>query len=209
MRILVTAGPTREHLDDVRFLSNASSGSMGFYIAEAAGQAGHEVVLISGPVFLEDPPGCRTIRITSAEEMAGECFRHFADCDAVVMTAAVCDYRPMQRAPGKLKKGSGAMKLDLERTPDILEELGGRKTSQILVGFALEVQEPRRNAMDKLACKNLDYIILNTPDTFGSERITCEIIGSGGTARRFEDVTKQSLAQEIIKLIEEGGGGTS
>ena len=109
MRILVTAGPTREYLDDVRFLSNASSGSMGFCVAEAAARAGHEVVLVSGPVSLKDPPDCHTVRVTSAEEMARECFRRFEGCDAVVMTAAVCDYRPAQRASGKIKKDSDAV----------------------------------------------------------------------------------------------------
>jgi len=209
MRILVTAGPTREYLDDVRFLSNASSGVMGFSVAEAAVQSGHEVSLVSGPVILPDPHGAGVVRVISAEEMARECFQRFTDCDAVVMTAAVCDYRPNKQTTGKLKKGPGSFKLELERTPDILEELGRRKAKQILVGFALEVQEPRRNAENKLARKNLDYIILNTPETFGSEIITCEIIGSEGTVRRFEKVTKQSLAHEIIKLIEKGHGGTS
>lgn len=209
MRILVTAGPTREYLDDVRFLSNPSSGRMGFCVAEAAARAGHEVILVSGPVALPDPSCVETVRVVSAEEMARECFSRFADCDAVVMTAAVCDYRPKKRATGKLKKGRGALKLELERTPDILEELGRRKSSQVLVGFALEVQEPHRNAADKLVRKNLDYIILNAPDSFASDCITCEIIGSGGATRHFEDVTKKALASEIVKLVEEGRGGTS
>lgn len=206
MRILVTAGPTREFLDDVRFLSNPSSGRMGFCVAEAAVQAGHEVILVSGPVSLEGPQGCRTVRVTSAEEMARECFLHFADCDAVIMTAAVCDYRPKDRAPGKLKKGSAGLVLELERTPDILEELGRRKTTQRLVGFALEVQDARRNAAGKFARKNLDYIVLNAPETFGSEKISCEIMGTRGSVGRFENITKQSLAREIIRLLEEGSG---
>jgi phosphopantothenoylcysteine decarboxylase/phosphopantothenate--cysteine ligase len=209
MRILVTAGPTCEYLDDVRFLSNPSSGRMGFCVAGAAAQAGHEVILVSGPVSLADPPGCRMVRVTSAGEMACECFSHFADCDAVVMTAAVCDYRPKDRLPGKLKKGSAGLVLELERTPDILEELGKRKTTQKLVGFALEVQDALENATGKLARKNLDYIVLNSPETFGSERISCEIIGPQGSAGRFESITKQSLARKIIRLLEEGGGGTS
>ncbi len=209
MKILVTAGPTREFIDDVRFLSNPSSGRMGFCVAAAAARAGHEVILVSGPVTLPDPPGMEVVRIVSAGEMADECFSRFADCDAAVMTAAVCDYRPKKRAPGKLKKGSGALVLELERTPDILEELGRRKTGQVLVGFALEVQEPRKNAEDKLARKNLDYVVLNAPETFGSDSVTCEIIGSGGMVGRFEMTAKESLARDIVRLVEEGRGGTS
>jgi phosphopantothenoylcysteine decarboxylase/phosphopantothenate--cysteine ligase len=209
MKILVTAGPTREYLDDVRFLSNPSSGRMGFSVAEAAAQAGHEVVLVSGPVSLSDPPGVDVVRVVSAEEMARECLSRFDDCDAVVMTAAVCDYSPRERFEGKLKKGEDTLILELVPTTDILKEMGRRKNKQVLVGFALEVQDSRQNAADKLARKNLDYIVLNSPDAFASEAVSCSVIDGAGNITPYSAISKKALAGEIVKLLESGHCGTS
>src|SRR5436189_33002 len=141
MRVLVTAGPTREYLDAVRFLSNASSGKMGFACATAAARAGHDVTLITGPVALPDPAGIRTVRVTSADEMYRAVMKAYPRIDAAIMTAAVGDYKPAERFTGKLQKQAETLTLRLVRTRDILKEMGRRKGSRILVGFALEVQD--------------------------------------------------------------------
>ncbi len=205
MKILVTAGPTREFVDDVRFLSNPSSGKMGYEVAKAAARAGHEVILVSGPVALPGPDGVCVVPVVSAEEMARECLERFPDCDAVVMTAAVCDYKPAERFAGKLKKKKGPLQLDLVPAADILAEMGLQKRSQILVGFALEVQDGRRNASAKLSAKNLDYIVLNSPQSFGKEMISCEVldrIPARGGVKQYEGIAKSALAQEIVRLVE-------
>lgn len=219
MKILVTAGPTREFLDEVRFLSNPSSGKMGFEVAGACAGAGHGVTLVSGPVSLPDPPGVEVLRVVSADEMARACLDRFDDCDAVVMTAAVGDYRPKQRFEGKLKKKNDALQLDLVPTTDILAEMGRRKKSQILVGFALEAElrvehspgadGARRNATAKLVAKNLDYIVLNSPETFASETISCSVIDRAGKISPYSAIAKKALAREIVKLLESCYRGTS
>jgi phosphopantothenoylcysteine decarboxylase/phosphopantothenate--cysteine ligase len=209
VKILVTAGPTREFLDDVRFLSNPSSGKMGFEVALAAADAGHEAVLVSGPAALPDPPGVEVVRVISAEEMAEACLSRFPDCDAVIMTAAVCDYRAKERLKGKLKKKAQTLNLELTPTTDILAEMGKRKAKQVLVGFALEVSAARINAVSKLAAKNLDYIVLNSPDSFAEDRMSCEIIDRHGRGKHRERISKRNLARELIKLLEKKGRGTS
>lgn len=207
--MLVTAGPTREFIDDVRFLSNPSSGKMGFSAAAACAKAGHEVVLVSGPVSLADPHGVEVVRVVSADQMAGECLARFPDCDAVVMTAAVCDYTPKERVSGKLKKKAQALRLDLVPTTDILAEMGKLKKKQVLIGFALEVQDARESALKKLAAKNLDYIVLNSPETFAAETITCSVIDRAGRIRPYNAISKEALADEIVKLLESGHCETS
>jgi phosphopantothenoylcysteine decarboxylase/phosphopantothenate--cysteine ligase len=209
LNIIVTAGPTREFLDDVRFLSNPSSGKMGYEIAEAAAKAEHDVVLVSGPVALAGPAGVETVRVVSAEEMARECLSRFDRCDAAVMTAAVCDYRPREKHAGKLKKTGGPFILELVPTTDILAEMGARKKGHLLVGFALEVQDARKNAIAKLTAKNLDFIVLNSPDSFASDTISCEIIGRQGKTMPFNAVTKRAFAAEIVKLLEKNFRGIS
>src|SRR5438477_2659414 len=133
MRVLVTAGPTREYLDAVRFLSNASSGKMGFACATAAAKAGHDVTLVTGPVALPDPKGVRTIRVVSADEMHRAVMKAYPKIDAAIATAAVGDYRPAERVEGKLKKKSGALTLKLVRTRDILQDMGAKKGKRVLV----------------------------------------------------------------------------
>jgi phosphopantothenoylcysteine decarboxylase/phosphopantothenate--cysteine ligase len=209
VKILVTAGPTREFFDDIRFLSNPSSGKMGYEIASAGARAGHEVILVSGPVSLKEFPEVETIRVVSSEQMAEACLERYAGCDAVVMTAAVCDYRPKQRHAGKMKKKTKAIRIELVPTTDILSEMGKRKKGQLLVGFALEVQDARENATAKLAAKNLDYIVLNSPGTFAEDTISCEIIDSQGRGTRRDNVPKRTLAEEIISLLELGHRGNT
>src|SRR5579872_3621384 len=143
MRILITAGPTREYLDDVRFLSNASSGKMGYALVEAAVAAGHDVVLVSGPVALVPPTGIEFHAVETTREMFDACSKLFPQCDGVIGAAAVCDYRPRERVPGKLAKTGQPLVVEFVENPDILAELGRRKQHRWVVGFALETQNPR------------------------------------------------------------------
>jgi phosphopantothenoylcysteine decarboxylase/phosphopantothenate--cysteine ligase len=201
MRVLVTAGPTREHLDDVRYLSNASSGKMGFACAKAAARAGHEVTLVTGPVALPDPAGVRTIRVVSAEEMYRAVMKLYPKTDAAIATAAVGDYRPAQRVAGKLKKKAGTLTLRLVRTRDILQEMGDRKGPRVLVGFALEVQDAVGQALIKYEKKHLDYIVLNTPRTFAADTMDCRVYRDGGVVKRFKRATKDAVARWIVSVL--------
>ena len=201
MRILVTAGPTREYLDAVRFLSNASSGKMGFACASAAARAGHDVTLITGPVALPNPAGIRTVRITSADEMYQAVMKAYPRIDAAIMTAAVGDYKPAERFAGKLKKKAKTLTLRLVRTRDILKEMGRRKGSRILVGFALEVQDAVHQALLKYKKKNLDYVVLNTPRTFAADRMDCQVYREGEVVKRFKGASKNEVARWIVGVL--------
>ena len=154
MRVLITAGPTREYLDDVRYLSNGSSGRMGYAIAQAALQQGWQVVLVSGPVELSAPPGCEFHQVITTAQMKDACERLFPTCDGVIATAAVCDYKPVQRVTGKIKKIGGPITVEMIETDDVLAELGKIKGERWVLGFALEAQNPRENALQKLRRKN-------------------------------------------------------
>lgn len=202
MRILVTAGPTREYLDAVRFLSSPSSGRMGFACAREAARRGHRVTLVTGPVELPDPAGVRTVRVTSAREMHRAVLRAFPGADAVLMTAAVSDYRPARARSTKIKKTGRAMTIRLAPNPDILADLGRRKSGQILVGFAVEVQDAVANALAKLRRKNLDYVVLNSPRAFGSGRISATIFRGGRAVKRFRGAAKESVARWLIQAVE-------
>ena len=205
MRFLITAGPTREHLDPVRYLSNASTGAMGFAFAEAARDAGHRVVLVSGPVSLPDPKGVRTIRVVSAREMRREVLRVFPRIDAVVMTAAVSDYRPRRASPTKLKRsGKENLSLELVPNPDILAELGRRKGNRILTGFALETGKGKARALGKLRRKNLDYIVLDDPAAIGARRVTATVFRGEEEIHRFSRTTKKSLARWVVREMGRG-----
>ena len=160
-RVLVTAGPNREALDPVRFISNRSTGKMGFALAEAAWRRGAEVRLVAGPTALPTPHGVCRRDVTTAEEMRQVVLAEAASATIILMAAAVADYRPATVAQQKLKKGDGPMVLELERTTDILAELAVRKTTQILVGFAAETEQVTANAERKLIAKNLDLIVAN------------------------------------------------
>jgi phosphopantothenoylcysteine decarboxylase/phosphopantothenate--cysteine ligase len=201
VRVLVTAGPTREYLDDVRFLSNPSSGKMGFACAVAAADAGHDVTLVTGPVELPDPPGIRTLRVVSADDMYRAVHRAYPKSDAVIMTAAVGDYRPAHRIPGKLKKNSRTFTLRLVRTRDILRSLGERKGTRILVGFALEVQDAASQALLKYKKKNLDYVILNSPKTFAQDQMDAVVYRDRQVLHRFRRASKADVAAWIVSLL--------
>jgi phosphopantothenoylcysteine decarboxylase/phosphopantothenate--cysteine ligase len=161
LRALITAGPTREHLDPVRFLSNPSSGRMGYALAEAAADRGARVALVSGPTALEDPAGVEVERVTSAEEMLAACRRRFDECDVLVAVAAVADFRPVRRFTDKRRKASIGLMLELESTPDIVATLAAEKGERFVVGFAAETTDLLASAAAKMERKRLDLIVGN------------------------------------------------
>jgi phosphopantothenoylcysteine decarboxylase/phosphopantothenate--cysteine ligase len=202
MRILITAGPTREYLDDVRYLSNASSGRMGYAIAEAVLAAGHQAVLVSGPVMLTPPHGSEVHPVETTAELHDVCNRLFQDCDGAIATAAVCDYRPRARFPGKLAKTGVSLELELVETADVLADLGLQKGHRWLVGFALESDEfAHVNALRKLKHKNCDAIVLNRPTAIGSTTNQIEIINPVGATVASFSGAKTDVAHELWNWI--------
>lgn len=202
MRILITAGPTREYFDSVRFISNPSSGKMGYALAEEALARGHEVVLVTGPVALLPPPGAEVHRVTSAAEMAEACRRVFASCDAACLTAAVCDYRPAERLPHKLKKQDSPRTVVLVPTEDIATSLGREKGHRVLVGFAMEDRDPHTNAEAKLRRKRCDLIVLNGPENVGSDQAAVQIFSAEAGWSDPIRGTKREVARAILDRVE-------
>lgn len=205
-RVLVSAGPTQEPLDPVRFISNRSSGKMGYAIAEAVRARGGEVVLVTGPSALTPPSGVTTVHVKTASEMADALSRHFSSCTVLIMAAAVADFRPRVTALGKLKKqGKSEMELALEATPDILAMLSARRTSQVVVGFAAETEQVLAHAKDKLKGKGLDLIVANdvtqTGGGFGSDENAAVILSATGEQRVFSLMPKRRLADEILNAV--------
>ncbi len=204
--VLVTAGPTHEPIDPVRYIGNRSTGKMGFEVAAEARARGAAVTLVTGPVALPDPRGVETIRVETAEEMAEAVLSRFGSADAVVMAAAVADFRPERAASGKLKKESGPPSLDLRPTTDILLALGKGKERQVLVGFAAETDDLEREARRKLAEKNLDLIVVNEVGRagtgFGSETNRAAILAATGADVPFRDWRKAELAAAICDRLE-------
>jgi len=204
--ILITAGPTQEPIDPVRYLSNHSSGKMGYALARAAKRRGHRVCLISGPTSLTPPKGVRLISVNTAQEMYLQTLRQAKNSDAIFMVAAVADYRPVQTAKQKIKKTGKRMTLKLIRNPDILETLGKRKRkNQILVGFAAETQRGLQNAKAKLKKKNCDWMILNDVSQkdigFGSDKNKVTLISKEGRIYYWKKMSKDRLSVRIITKI--------
>jgi len=200
MRVLVTAGPTREHVDPVRFLSNESSGRMGFALAEAAARAGHAVTLVAGPVSLQTPAGVRRIDVTSAREMLAACRNAFRRADLLFMAAAVADWRPARVLRGKWRaKDGGARRtsLALVRNPDILATLAAGKGSRSVCGFALETSAGEARALAKLRRKQLDCIVLNDASILNSSRTRCVLLDREG-GRQGLAGSKQAVARAIV-----------
>lgn len=200
--ILVTAGPTREALDPIRFFSNRSSGKMGFAIAESAQHAGANVTLISGPVALEAPHGVTWVKVTSAEEMHREVIARFEQADAVIKAAAVSDYRPEQVSDSKIKKQDGPLLIRMVRNPDILLELGKKKKNQILVGFAAETDNLEEHAMEKLEKKHADLLVANDAvHGFGGDTNVVTFFFADGRKKSFDKMTKRNVAAHILRAV--------
>jgi phosphopantothenoylcysteine decarboxylase/phosphopantothenate--cysteine ligase len=209
IKILITAGPTHEKIDPVRFIGNYSTGKMGFAIAEACAEEGATVLLVSGPVNLElDHPGITRFDVTSTGEMAEKCFSLFGECRAGIMTAAVADYTPERIYDRKVKRTNENLSIELVPTTDIAAELGRRKREdQVLVGFALETDQEEVNAQGKLKRKNFDFIVLNSLNDkgagFGVDTNKITIIDADNNIRYFELKSKREVADDIIeKLVE-------
>jgi phosphopantothenoylcysteine decarboxylase / phosphopantothenate---cysteine ligase len=199
--VLVTAGPTYEPIDAVRFVGNRSSGRMGFAIAAEAARRGARVTVVAGPVSMSDPPGAEVIRVQTAAEMAEAVIGRYQEVDAVVMAAAVADFRPASAATGKIKKDDAGLELALERTVDILATLGKQKEGQVLVGFAAETDDVVAEGRRKLAEKNLDLLVANEvgrPGTgFESDTNRAAILSATGDDVELRSWTKAELARAI------------
>jgi len=203
--VLVTAGPTREEIDPARYISNYSSGKMGFAVAAVAQQRGAQVVLIAGPTNLTVPAGVRCVPIFSAEEMRSAVYDNLEGVDVVVKAAAVADYRPVDRSTQKMKKTADKLTLKLEKNPDILAELGQQKEGRILVGFAAETERLLAHAAEKLQKKNLDLIVANDITREGAgfdvETNIVRLLHANGRVEELELMSKAKVAQQLLARV--------
>lgn len=208
-RILVTAGPTRESIDPVRFISNPSSGKMGFAVARAAEQRGGDVILITGPTDLPDPHNVTVVRVGTAREMALAVFEQMENSEIIIKTAAVSDYSPKEHAGQKIKKEKDELVLLLEKTRDILKEVGRRKEDRILVGFAAETENLEQYAGEKLVEKNLDIVVGNLVDRsssgFGTDTNKVTMFYKDGTKEIFPEMQKDDVAHILLDRIVRAG----
>ena len=201
-KVLITSGRTKENIDPIRYLSNNSSGKMGYSLAQAAIDLGAEVTLISGPTNLEIPKGLKSfISVESAFEMYEKVNEYFRDTDIFIACAAVADYRPKEYKKEKIKKSDSDLILELVRNPDILFEMGKKKDKQLLIGFAAETNDIKENALKKLEKKNLDFIVANNASTMGNNTNTVEIIRKNKTSIKINQKNKIELAYDILKEI--------
>jgi phosphopantothenoylcysteine decarboxylase/phosphopantothenate--cysteine ligase len=203
--VIVTAGPTIAPIDPVRFITNRSTGKMGYAIAKEARNRGANVTLISGPTSLEVPKNINVVKVSTNEEMKNEVIKRFEDADIVIKSAAVADYKPKNYSTQKIKKGDGELCIDFIRDNDILLELGNKKEKQILVGFAAESQNLKENAMSKLKRKNLDYIVANditASDTgFASEDNKVIILSKEDTEIHLDKMSKEKIASNLFDIM--------
>ncbi len=203
-RILLTSGPTRQYLDPVRYLSNASSGQMGRCLAEAALALGHEVVIVSGPVLVEYPEQATLIPVISTEDMLEVAEREFANCDGLIGAAAPCDYRPIEVADHKIRKTGEVLQLKLVETPDVVATLGAKKRAdQWTVGFALETEDARFRALAKLERKCCDLVVLNGVSAINSTENEVELIEPGGQVVKAIAGSKQEVAKQLLATIQQ------
>jgi len=220
MQIIITAGGTREYIDPVRFISNASSGKMGCALARAALKAGHEVTLITAPTTQRPPDAAEVVKVETTIQMFEAVKKHFDRCDCLIMAAAVADYTPLCPAKTKLKKGDQLLTVKLKPTPDILKWAGKQREvkskkhalskaegakgkRQIVVGFALEDKAVRVRAQEKLQEKNLDMIVANSPEAIGADRSDVQIKTVDSSWIKIQNATKAATAKKIIRLAEE------
>jgi len=207
--MIVTAGPTREYLDDVRFLSNASSGRMGCAVAASAVAAGHDVTLLAGP-GVAAPAGCEVVRFVSADDLRRELTGRFPDCDALVMTAAVGDFRPAARVAGKIPRAGGCVTVRLVPTEDVLASVAaGKRTGQLVVAFAVEPGGPdaaAAKARGEMARKHADLVVVNGPRAMEAEASLACVLDAGGVVLDWAERPKAELARQIVRLVEERVG---
>ena len=198
-KILITSGPTREYLDPVRFLTNASSGRMGAALASAAIEFGCEVTIVTGPVKISYPEQARVIEVETTRQMLDACVKEFPLCDCVIGAAAPCDYKPVRYSSSKLSKTGETLKLEFQPTEDVLASLGALKTAdQTVIGFALETDNGVTNAQEKLRRKNCDLICLNSPSAINSLESKIALISETGVVAQLSG-SKKELATKIIR----------
>ena len=206
LRFLVSAGPTREYIDPVRFLSNPSSGKMGFAVAKEAVKRGYECVLVSGPVNLKPPKGCKFIPVVSAEDMYEAIVKEFSTCDVLVMTAAVSDFKPAKRLKQKEHKIAEKAVLELVRTKDILKGVAKEKGKRFVIGFAAETNDILASAKRKMFVKGLDMIVANDVSRsdagFASEKLRAVFLFPDGKEERCGLVSKTTVAKKLIEAAE-------
>lgn len=203
--VIVTAGPTIAQIDPVRFITNRSTGKMGYAIAKEARNRGANVTLISGPTSIEVPSNINVIKVSTNEEMKNEVMKRFDNADIVIKSAAVADYKPKSYSTQKIKKGHGDLVIEFTRDNDILMELGNKKEKQILVGFAAESQNLKENARLKLQKKNLDYIVANditlSDAGFGSEDNKVIILSKEGKEIHLDKMSKEKIASNLFDIL--------
>ena len=207
LHVVVSAGPTREHVDPVRFLTNESSGRMGFEIAAAAARAGHKVTLVAGPVALVTPKGVTRVDVVSARDLLAALKKAWRTCDALYMAAAVADWRPAKRLAGKWRAKDGGAQttaLELVQNPDILATLTGGKRDprRTVVAFALETGDGVQRARAKLVKKGADWIVLNSPSALNAERTSVRILSGGELEFALADQPKRAVARRLIELLD-------
>jgi phosphopantothenoylcysteine decarboxylase/phosphopantothenate--cysteine ligase len=201
-RILITSGPTRQYLDPVRYLTNASSGRMGCALAQAALAQGHEVVVVTGPVSLDYPSAAELVHVISTEDLLGACRRIFPECDGLIGAAAPCDYRPVRVAENKIAKTGEPLTLQLIETPDVVATLGAEKRrDQWVVGFALETEDQRFRALSKLERKSCDLIVLNGPQAMDALDNSVELLDRSGQVVAEFHGSKRLVADGILNVI--------
>lgn len=202
-KILISSGPTRQFLDPVRYLTNASSGRMGAALAAAALELGHEVVVVSGPVEMEYPLSATVIPVVTTDEMLAACTEQFLDCDGMIGAAAPCDYKPMRVAEQKLAKNGEPLRLELWETPDIVATLSmNKQPHQWVVGFALETEDIRFRALAKMERKSCDLIVSNGPDAMNATDNEVEILDRRGAVLASAQGDKRVVASAILAVIE-------
>jgi len=202
LRVLVTAGPTREPIDPVRFISNRSTGKMGYALAAAAARRGAQVILVSGPTALPDPPACEVVRVETCSQMRAEVLRRFPQCDILIAAAAVADFGPAAVSGRKVRKKETPQELQLRPTPDILAECGQKKRGQFLIGFAAETEDLLERAGEKMASKHLDMIVANDVSRagigFGSDLNAGYLLLADGGKIEIPEMEKSAFAQRVL-----------
>jgi phosphopantothenoylcysteine decarboxylase/phosphopantothenate--cysteine ligase len=201
-RILITSGPTRQYLDPVRYLTNASSGRMGKALAEAALALGHEVTIVTGPVEVEYPTAAKVVRVVSTEEMLEAASREFDHCEGLIGAAAPCDYRPVRVEDHKIAKTGRPVDLHLIETDDVVATLGARKGRRWVVGFALETEDHRLRALAKLERKHCDLVVSNGPEAIAALDNSVEILAPDGSVLATLAGPKEDVASQILAIID-------